>query len=510
MAATAQQVDWQTALASAGRNCDALLFAVGVLNFKMPGTVLAPGDYALEPWQVIALKKFSKQWRNRLNKKPRLSIRSGHGVGKTAFLSILILFVLYTSGPDTKVPVVANSLDQLRDGLWPEIAKWISHLPEEIRGWVKWEKQKVFMACAPEECFAVSRTASKHRPEALQGIHAANVLVVFEEASGIPEETVEVGAGTLSTPGAAIVAVGNPTRSSGFFHKTHNHPALRAIWETMTVNSEDVPRARGHIDDIIATYGEDSNAYRVRVLGEFPTRDDDTVISLADVVAAKGRDVKRSWVFPIWGADVGRHGDDASTLVKRQGNTLIAAPRIWRNMDGTQIAGRIIADYEATPNDDKPKRINIDIIGVGTSVYDALRRSGSPCRHITVGVNVAEAASTSDLDRRLRDEIWFKGRAWFAAKDCCIPTEIMKSEEDRSAVEQLIGELTSVTYDFDENGKRVVERKRDMKKRLGHSPDLADGFLLTFVGGSFPREHDDMGRPEIRDDDYDIDDAWSA
>ncbi|MBS0243053.1 MAG: hypothetical protein JSS20_12815, partial [Proteobacteria bacterium] len=288
-------ITWQEALAISARECNALVFATGVLGFKMPGYVPRPGAnekvFILEPWQVQALTTFSKQWRTRNKRKPRLSIRSGHGTGKTAFLCIVVLFVLFVSGPDCKIPVVANSQDQLRDGMWPELAKWIARLPADLQKEIDWQKEKVVMKACPEASFAVRRTASTHRPEAMQGIHAKTILVILEEASGIPEETIEAGSGTLSTPGAGIIAVGNPTRSSGFFYKTHTNPKMRAIWETMIVSSEDVPRARGHIEDIIATYGKNSNKYRVRVLGEFPLQDDDTVISLADVIAAKGRDV---------------------------------------------------------------------------------------------------------------------------------------------------------------------------------------------------------------------------
>jgi len=502
---------WQEALAQSSATRDALLFATGVLGFLMPGMANPKRDPQLEPWQVTALKKFSRMWNYRLVRKPRLSIKSGHGVGKTCFLSIIILFVLLTSGDDVKIPVVAAGQDQLRDGLWPELAKWRNHLPEEIRGWVTWQKEKLFITMSPEGAFAVARTASKHKPEALQGIHATTILAVFEEASGVPEETIEASSGALSTEGAAIVAVGNPTRASGYFHRTHTHPEMRALYETMTVSSEDVPRARGHIEDVIANYGKNSNRYRVRVLGEFPLQDDDTVISLADVIAAKGRHVVRSHVYPIWGVDVARFGDDASTLVRRQGNTLIAVPDVWRNLDGAQVAGRIINEYNKTPNDDKPKRINVDIIGVGTSVYDHLRAAGSPCRNIVVGVNVAEAAAIGTEDRNLRSELWFKGRDWFRAKDCCIPHDLAKDDDERAIIEKLIGELTSVTYDFDENGRRVVERKKDMKKRLGYSPDIADGFLLTFDGGSFPRAVDDSHRrTRPWDNDDEVTNAWDA
>lgn len=504
MGAEAQDIGlegWQVAWVQSIRAGDVLLFATGVLGFLMPGVPNPNGDPQLEPWQVVALKKYGNAWRNRMTKPGRLSIRAGHGVGKTTFLCIVIIFTLFAGGPDTKIPVVANSMDQLRDGLWPEANKWIQRLPADLRGEIDWQKEKIAMRCAPEECFAVRRTASKHRPEAMQGMHSRTLVAIFEEASGLPEETVEAGWGSLSTPGAIAVAVGNPTRAIGFFHKTHTDAAMRAIWDTMIVNAEDVPRARGHIDDIIRMYGKDSNRYRVRVLGEFPTKDDDTVIPLELILAAKGRAVQRSHVWPVWGLDVSRFGDDRSVLIRRQGNMLIHAPTVWQNMDGTQISGRVLREWDTTPNDLKPKEICIDVIGYGASVVDQLRLEGSPVKTIITAVNVAESPSTDDSNHRLRDELWWKGREWFAARDCCFPLDIMniRSEAGELLVEQLIGELSSVTYDINEKGKRVVESKKDMKRDGKRSPDMADAFLLTFAAGVYPN-NPDVHRDRWRDE----------
>ena len=87
-------------------------------------------------------------------------------------------------------------------------------------------------------------------------------------------------------------------RSDGFYGLTRNpatltfaHHSLRRRWHTMHVNCLDVPRAQGHIEDIKAKYGDASNAYRVRVLGGFPTSDDETVIPLELVLGAVGRNV---------------------------------------------------------------------------------------------------------------------------------------------------------------------------------------------------------------------------
>lgn len=486
---------WQIAWAQAVQDCDVLLFATDVLGFLRPG-VPNPDDLPqLELWQVIALKKFSKQWRHRMKKPPRLAIKSGHGVGKTCFLAIIILFVLLCSGPDCKIPVVANSMDQLRDGLWPEILKWKNVLPPELKGEITWHAEKITIASYPEEAFAVRRTASKHRPEALQGMHAKTVLVIFEEASGIPEETVEAGAGTLSTKGAGIVAVGNPTRASGFFHRVMTNPKMVAIWDRMTVNSEHVPRALGHIADIIALYGKESNKYRVRVLGLFPTKDDDTVIPLEWAESAKGRKVDAFKVWPVWGLDVSRFGDDRTPLTKRMGNILLEPPIVWRNLDGGQVAGRVVAEYNRTPLFFRPKAICVDVINVGASVVDFLRRSPELNDDDVqiIAVNVAETAPTDDANHRLRDELWWKGRTWFQARDVRIETDDL-NDEQMAAIDELIAELCTPTYDINDAGKRVVLPKKLMKKDLGYSPDLADSFLNTFAAPVFPRRDEERHR----------------
>jgi phage terminase large subunit len=496
---TAEKYDWRHYLVAAIEDGDALLFATHVMGFLMPGDENPNKAPQLEPWQVKALKLFSKMFQKRFDKPGRISIKSGHGVGKTCFLSIILLFTMIAGGDDVKIPVVANSLDQLRDGLWPEINKWINKLPEPLRPQIAWHAEKITLRANPEGVFAVRRTASKHRPEALQGIHADTVLAIFEEASGIPEETIEAGAGSLSTPGAMAVAVGNPTRRVGFFYRTHADPQLRAVWQRLTVSSEDVPRARGHIDDIIRLYGKDSNKYRVRVLGEFPTKDDDVVIPLEWAESAKGRKVKAAHVFPVWGVDVARFGDDRSVLAKRQGNTLLQAPKIWRNLDGHQIASRIVAEYRGTEVVMRPRAICVDVIGVGYSVYDALAHNPELNADDVevIGVNVSESASADDQHHRLRDELWWQGRLWFQGKDCSIVTEYATGPE-LEIIDQLIGELTVPTYDFSISGKTVVMSKQDMKEEIGWSPDLADGFLVTFAAPVYPRPVEDDDRHRAR------------
>lgn len=496
--AASELATWQSAWMNSHR--DPLLFATGVLGC-MPYDAeierLTPDEFTkrfghdavmLERWQTEFLdpKNFFSDVNGNPTNNPRHTVSAGHGVGKGFVIAILSLWFPLTHY-DAKAVLTANSQDQLSSNNWPEIKKWARRLPPELRDQIQIDEEKLYVKAAPEMSFVVRRTASKHNPEALQGIHAAHVLYLADEASGIFEMVFEVAQGSLSTEGAIACLFSNPTRASGFFFQTHHK--LRGTWKCRTVNCEDVPRARGHIEDIIKAYGKDSNRYRIRVLGLFPTKDDDTVIPLDLIEPAKGREVKPIDVWPVWGLDISRFGDDRTVLTKRQGNILLEPPIIWKNLNTAQIAGRVIDEYRRTKNDMKPMEVCIDVIGWGAGTVDMLEEPGSPLRGKVNGVNVAENDAVDSKYHRQRDALWFAGREWFAAKNCSIPA---------TGCEDLISELAVPTYDFTSSGQTIVCSKKDMKKDLGFSPDLADSFLLTFAAGVYPREPERHRRTSSR------------
>jgi len=448
---------------------DPLRFAVGVMGFLLPGEDNPDGKPQLDPWQVKALGAIRDG-----NK--RISIRSGHGTGKSCFQSILCLWALSTH-IDCKVPLVAGSQDQLRDTLMPEIAKWHKTLPEPLRNQLEVQAERIVVKARPDEAFAVCRTASKDNPDAMQGFHASFLLFLVDEASGVHEKAYEVAMGALSTEGAILVMTGNPTESSGYFYDSHTLLADR-FW-TLRVSSEEVPRARGHIEDVIQRFGADSNEYRVRVLGDFPKAGPDSLIPMEWVEAAITRDVAPMNVMPVWGVDPAR-GGDRSTLCKRKGNTVLEPVKVFNQKDTMTLCGLILREWDETPIDDRPHEICVDMIGIGAGVVDRLDELGLPVR----GVNVGESASVSDTFMRLRDELHWKLREWFEARNCKIPN-------DRG----LISELTVTKYRVLSSGKVQVESKEDMKKRLaGKSPDLADALMLTFAADDRQRFLKDRDR----------------
>lgn len=377
----------------------------------------------------------------------------------------MVLQTLLTQTP-AKIPITANTEQQLKDVVFPTIRFWMRQLPPVLQDRLGYNSERVWIKDLEESNFAVARTASKDRPEALAGFHGG-VLFILEEASGIPEEVVINALGAMSEPDARILMVGNPTRGAGYFFDAFHK--LRESFATLHVSSEDVPRARGHIDDIIARYGKDSNQYRVRVLGEFPLEGDDILIPLHLVEAAIDRAVSAVETYRIvWGVDPARYGDDRTAFAQRQGNVLIAPVEAWSNKDTMQTAGILKDKYDALDPIDRPHEILVDAIGIGAGVVDRLRELGLPVR----GINVAERPSARPRYRRLRDELWWRAREWFEGRDCKIPDDA-----------GLISELTNVTYEVGSDGKVIVEPKEKMKERVLRSPDLADAFVLTFAGG---------------------------
>lgn len=430
------------------------------------------GGPALFAQEVLGADPTEQQWEGsrKVVERRRVSIRSGHGTGKSTFMAWSVLWFLACYFP-AKVPATAPTSHQLQDVLWSEIAKWHRVMAERapaLASQFEWSSEAFRMKSAPNESFAVARTSRPERPEALQGFHADHILFLIDEASGVADNVFEVAEGALSTDGAFVVMAANPTRQSGYFFDSHHK--MRSAWAALHWSGVDSPRvSREYIENMRKKYGEHSPVYKVRVLGEFIGAVDG-VISLELCEAAKVREVEPiSSAKVFWGVDVARFGDDSSALAKRQGNVQLEPVREWYGKDTMQTVGIIKAEWDKTPKALRPAAIKVDVIGIGAGVVDRLKELGLP----VVGVNVAESESANDGDihfNRLRDELWWKCREWLEAKDCRLADD-----------DETIAELTTPKYTILSNGRIQVERKDDLKKRGVKSPNRADAWNLTFA-----------------------------
>jgi hypothetical protein len=292
------------------------------------------------------------------------------------------------------------------------------------------------------------------------------MLFICEEASGIPDVVFQVGEGALSTENAKVVMCGNPTRSDGYFYESFH--SMRDRWFNMTVSCEDGEYVSDKfLEDMKSKYGEESNIYKVRVLGEFPTQSDDVLLPLHLVEGATKRDIEASPMTPVvWGLDVARYGNDRSALAKRRGQELLEPIKTWSQKDLMEMAGIILTEYEAVRYNDRPTAIYIDAIGIGAGLADRLKELGLP----SISIAVSESASLKDKFTRLRDELFWNCREWFEGRDVHIPQD-----------DSLIQEITGIRYKYLSTGKLKIESKDEMKRRGQRSPDVADAFVLTFA-----------------------------
>ena len=407
-------------------------------------------------WQEDALRKVAAGRR-------RISIRAGHGVGKSTVCAWAVVWFMCTRFPQ-KTVMTAPTAGQLFDALFSELKAQVNRLPPVLRDSFDVFSDRIALKGAPESSFASARTSSSDRPEALAGIHSEHVLLIIDEASAVPEAVYEAAAGSMSGHSACTILIGNPTRNSGMFYKTHHE--LASDWETMHVSCVDNALVSSDfVDQIRTTYGEESNAYRIRVLGEFAVADDDTLIAAEIVDSAMTRDVSGTEQdVMVYGVDVARFGSDRSALCKRRGNVVIEV-KSWGGLDLMQLVGAIVNEA----NIDRPDEICVDTIGLGSGVADRLREMGYNVRD----VNVAETSAMNPNANRLRDELWLSVRDWLSTRGVKIPNDA-----------SLRHELVAPRYTFTSTGKIVVESKDLMRKRGMRSPDLADALCLTFAGNA--------------------------
>jgi hypothetical protein len=403
---------------------------------------------------------------NDLDENDHVAVKSGHKVGKTAIEAWVILHYLCCR-PFPRVVCTAPSKETLFNVLWAELAKWHRRMAPIFRDQLIWTKQKMMHRLYPEDWFAVARTATKERPEALQGFHADYVLRVVDEASGVFEsiyETLEGADGVIETK---ELLCGNPTRPEGNFYQAFNKDRELYVRHTLSSLKSQLHRAKdfAYCKRMERKYGVESNIYRVRVLGEFPERSGESFIPFDLAFEATQREIEPQDHMPlVYGLDVARHGNDSTYIAKRRGDNYQAPVRINKR-DLMHIVGAVAREADK----EKPAVIFIDANGIGWGVYDRLNELGYPVH----AVNVSELpAFDGRRYHRLRDELWGQMLDWLSMR--------RGRFEDNDDLD-IVGQLTTPKYELTSDGKIIIESKKKLRGRGVQSPDIADAMNLTFA-----------------------------
>lgn len=427
-------------------------------------------DFYPDPWQEKVLMDLATD--------PKVSVRSGQGVGKTGLESISILWYLCTR-PFPKVIATAPTRQQLYDVLWAEIAKWLSK--SKVENLLMWTKTKIYMNGHDERWWATARTAV--RPENMQGFHEDYMLFVVDEASGVADNIMEAILGTLTGHENKLLLCGNPTKTSGVFFDSHNSD--RDMYKTHKVSSMDSPRtSEDNINMLLRKYGKDSDVARVRVFGDFPKGEADSLISLevAEQATETRVDISNEYTLHV-GVDVARFGDDKTFIAPRIGNKVFPL-KDYSKKDTMETTGNIIRTVEDFKRDNPQINrviIKIDDDGLGAGVTDRLREVNRQdnLEYTIIPVKNGSKAKEEDRYYNKAAEMWDK------IKELLDENMSMFLQGEPGIIELpndpiLIKQLSSRKYGIDSKGKIELEKKDIMKKRIGESPDRADAVIYAF------------------------------
>ena len=369
---------------------------------------------------------------------PKISVRSGQGVGKTALEAGAIIWFLVCR-PYSRVIATAPTMQQLYDVLWAEIAKWL------------------------------------------------NDSLVMDEASGVADPIMEAILGTLSGKENRLLMCGNPNRLEGVFYDSHN--VDRDKFRVHKVSSMDSKRtSKDNIEMLLKKYGQDSDVARVRIFGEFPKGALDSLISMETVELACDNSIEESEITASnvlhIGCDVARFGDDKTVITPRIAGKIFPFTKYSKKSTMETAGNVILTCKEYMQKYPKLKRciIKIDDTGVGGGVTDRLKEVVAEERlpYVVVPVNNGSAA-TDDYYANLGSQIWGELRDALEENFSCM----MQEEESKPIIElpyddEMIKQLSNRRKKITSKGKIQLESKDDMKKRGVGSPDVADSITLAF------------------------------
>ncbi len=387
----------------------------------------------------------------------RIAVASGHGSGKTAYLARRIRWFM-SCRAHPQVVCTANTESQLTGKTWREVAKW--HKLSTNSSWFEWTATSYYLKAHPETWKANAIPWSENNTEAFAGTHEESVLVVFDEASKISDSIWEVTDGIFTTKKNIWLVFGNGTRNTGRFYECFN--SHKKYWKTWNVDSRTCNAVNAEeLNRLIEQYGgEDTDPARVRVRGLFPRTATRQLIS-SEAVEKCMRHQAEAWEYQpkVIGCDIARFGENSSVICIRQGRKvfpLVVLPK----QDLMQTAHHIAEIIR----EERPIQVFVDGSGIGAGVVDRLRQLNYPVVDVNGG---NQSINPRFLNKRA--EMWWEGKERIEG--------LLELPNDGD----LKRELTSLEYDFTDKGRIRLDRKSDLMKEFGWSPDRADALMLTYA-----------------------------
>ena len=397
---------------------------------------------------------------------PNVAVPSCFGSGKDWIAARIGLWWVATGGV---LVATSNSFPQLRDIFWRELRR--GHKRGALPGNpsngtdLRWEIDDFH--------FAIGRKPDDNDAEGLQGTHADRVLVIVDEANGVGSALWEATNGLVVNEQSRRLAIGNPWEPVGPFYD-----ACRSkTWHTIPISVFDTPNFTGEpvppkaANELVGPFWVDQRReeglegtpwWTAKVLGQFPDTASNQVIPLSLVEAARNTSHMPDQREAA-GLDVARFGTDDSVLVEGSGN----GPEIVTIVHGHDTMA--VAGLGARFLRDRRGSLAVDVVGVGSGVYDRLKEQRLPG---TLHEAQAGAGSENESMLNLRADLWW------GVREAMYRGEVSLARLDEPTYQRLRSELTGPTYRLTSSGKVQIEAKEELKARGLPSPDVADAFCL--------------------------------
>lgn len=418
----------------------------------------------------------------------RAAVRGPHGLGKTTTNALAILWFAITREAariDWKCVTTAGSWHQLEHYLWPEVHKWAGRVDWGKLEVDPWRPDRELLSLNIKLRHGSAFAAASTRVELIEGAHADHLLFVFDESKAIRSDTFDAAEGALSGNEEGIggreayaLAQSTPGEPQGRFYDIHSGKPGYSDWYVKHVTRTEVIKA-GRMDPNWAEnrklqWGRESAVFQNRVEGEFWLSDEDAVVPTSWIEAANERweEWNRNGRVPgagieVSGVDVARGGADLTAVARRLANVVIDVVT-WNLADTTRIAARLRRRMKHQTD-----LAVIDVIGVGAGVVDLMR---------LWNLNVVAFNASRKTKRRDRSGLYAfwnqRAAMWWMMREALDPafdpTLALPPNDD------LLGELTAPKWRI-VGDKIQVEKKEDVKKRIGRSTDIADAVCHTLL-----------------------------
>lgn len=407
------------------------------------------------------------------------AVKSCHGAGKSLDAAVAACWWLDAHPAGTAFVVTTAPTDtQVKAILWREIkrmhkrGKLAGRITEDAH-WKLDDGELIAYGRKPAE-----KVDAEEAMQAFQGIHALYVLIILDEACGVPKWLYDAADSLATNDAARVLAIGNPDNPSSQFATVckpgSGWNVLKiGAWDTPNFTGEPVPPelrelliSKQWVQERAERWGEESSLFVSKVLGEFPAVGADTLIEPGWVIAAQQRTLPANVLDAVYGVDVARFGTDKTIAILREG--YVCRVVYERAKQSTMVTSNDLNALTMAHISRPP--FCVDDVGIGGAVTDRLREL-----HQTVHAMIGNAAPTQVLATG-KDKFFNARSEWYwHLRELLEQGELDLDEGD----EDLAAQLSNIKYEVDKQGRIKVESKDDMRRRGLPSPDRADALAYA-------------------------------